>query len=125
MENLNTSFHLYIIFIFNIEDIIDIRIYDFVFRLTFNIFEKFHRKPTSGGTKGLYNTFPLEIFMLKKSITSFFEEFLDKESLFSDRSFLLSSYVPENILHRDNEVNRVANILAPALKQEKPSNWNN
>ena len=60
--------------------------------------------------------------MVKKSLTSFFEEFLYKESLFVDRSILSSSYTPQNIYHRDNEINKIANILAPALKQEKPSN---
>jgi len=60
--------------------------------------------------------------MKKKSLSSFFEEFLARESLFVDRNVLLSSYRPENILHRDKEVKQVASILAPALKQEKPSN---
>ena len=60
--------------------------------------------------------------MVKNSLTSFFEEFLYKESLFVDRSILSSSYTPQNIYHRDNEINKIANILAPALKQEKPSN---
>ena len=60
--------------------------------------------------------------MLKKSLTSFFEEFLYKESLFIDRSILQASYTPEAIHHRDKEINKIANILAPVLKQEKPSN---
>jgi len=60
--------------------------------------------------------------MIKKSLTSFFEEFLYKESLFVDRSILSSSYTPQTIYHRDKEINKIANILAPALKQEKPSN---
>jgi len=60
--------------------------------------------------------------MLKKSLTVFFEEFLHKESLFVDKRVLSSSYVPETIHHRDVEVKKVASILAPALKQEKPSN---
>jgi len=60
--------------------------------------------------------------MTKKSLSSFFEEFLDRESLFKDRSVLLSSFRPENILHRDKEINQIAGILAPVLKQERPSN---
>jgi len=60
--------------------------------------------------------------MLKNNLTTFFEEFLYKESLFVDRGFLLSSYIPETIYHRDKEINKAAAILAPALKQEKPSN---
>lgn len=60
--------------------------------------------------------------MSKKSLVSFFEEFLYKESLFIDKSVLSSSYVPETIKHRDKEIKKVANILAPALKRENPSN---
>jgi len=57
--------------------------------------------------------------MKKKSLASFFEEFLDKESLFIDRGVLLSSYLPENITHREKEIKQIANILAPSLKHEK------
>jgi len=60
--------------------------------------------------------------MEKKGVSTFFEEFLVRESLFVDRSVLLSSFAPENIQHREKEINQIANILAPALKHEKPSN---
>jgi len=60
--------------------------------------------------------------MLERGLESFFEDFLHKESLFTDRGVLLSSYTPETINYRDNEIKRIANILAPALKQERPSN---
>ncbi|MCH8004162.1 MAG: orc1/cdc6 family replication initiation protein [Nanoarchaeota archaeon] len=60
--------------------------------------------------------------MLKKSLTVFFEEFLYKESLFVDKSVLLASYIPETVYYRDIEVNKIAAILAPLLKREKPSN---
>ncbi len=60
--------------------------------------------------------------MIKKSLVSFFEDFLYKESLFTDRGVLMSSYTPEIVYHRDTEINKIANILAPAIKQEKPSN---
>ncbi len=55
-------------------------------------------------------------------IGSFFENFLKKESLFVDKSFLSSSYLPEEVLFREEQLQEVANILAPALRQEKPSN---
>ncbi|MBU0472255.1 MAG: orc1/cdc6 family replication initiation protein [Nanoarchaeota archaeon] len=60
--------------------------------------------------------------MIKKSLTSFFEDFLREESLFLDKRALQPSYTPETVYHRDSEINKIANILAPALKQEKPSN---
>lgn len=55
-------------------------------------------------------------------IGSFFENFLKKDSFFIDKSVLLSSYVPEEIPYREEQVQEVANILAPALRKEKPSN---
>ncbi len=64
----------------------------------------------------------MELYMIKKSLTSFFEEFLREESLFADKSILQPSYAPETVYHRDSEINKIASILAPALKQEKPSN---
>ena len=60
--------------------------------------------------------------MEEKGLTSFFEDFLAKESLFSNKQALQSAYLPESIFHRDSEIKQVANILAPALKLEKPSN---
>lgn len=60
--------------------------------------------------------------MFERGLESFFEDFLYRESLFTDRGALLSSYTPETINHRDNEIKNIANILAPALKREKPSN---
>lgn len=60
--------------------------------------------------------------MTKKSLASFFEDFLYKESLFVDREVLLASYTPETVHHRDSEISKIANILAPAIKQQKPSN---
>ncbi|MBU0628346.1 MAG: ORC1-type DNA replication protein [Nanoarchaeota archaeon] len=60
--------------------------------------------------------------MGEKGLTSFFEDFLSKESLFSNKQALQSSFIPETISHRDSEIKQVANILAPTLKLEKPSN---
>ena len=64
----------------------------------------------------------MEIGMERRSLVSFFEEFLYKESLFIDRDVLLASYTPKRVYHRDNEITKIANILAPSLKQQKPSN---
>jgi cell division control protein 6 len=60
--------------------------------------------------------------MIRKSLVSFFEDFLYKESLFADREVLMPSYTPEIVYHRDIEINKIASVLAPAIKQEKPSN---
>lgn len=55
-------------------------------------------------------------------IDNFFENFLKKDSLFIDKNVLLSSYIPEEVLFREDQLQEVANILAPALRVEKPSN---
>jgi len=55
-------------------------------------------------------------------VNSFFENFLKKESIFNNKSVLLSSYIPENILYREEQLQEVANVLAPALRVERPSN---
>src|SRR3989338_8989119 len=55
-------------------------------------------------------------------IKSFFENYLKKESLFTDKRTLMPSYIPEDILFREEQLQEVANILAPILRLEKPSN---
>lgn len=60
--------------------------------------------------------------MAQKGLTTFFESFLRKKSLFLDKKALQNCYMPETIKHRDKEIEQIANILAPSLKLEKPSN---
>ncbi|MBI5871620.1 ORC1-type DNA replication protein [archaeon] len=58
----------------------------------------------------------------EKDLTSFFEDYIKKEPLFINKKVLQASYTPETIPHREKEIQKVANILAPALRNEKPSN---
>lgn len=60
--------------------------------------------------------------MAEKGIKIFFEDYLGKESIFKNKKMLQSSYTPGIIPHRDEQVNEVAGILAPVLRNEKPSN---
>lgn len=60
--------------------------------------------------------------MGEKSLVGFFEDYLSRDSIFQDKSSLQDNYLPETISHRDNEIQTVARILAPALKRQKPSN---
>jgi len=60
--------------------------------------------------------------MTEKGLKGFFETFITKESIFKEKGVLQSSYTPNKILHRDEEINTIAHIIAPALKLEKPSN---
>ncbi len=60
--------------------------------------------------------------MVQNNLTNFFEKFLTKESLFIDKKVLQSTYIPDQISHRDEQINAIAEILAPTLRLEKPSN---
>ena len=60
--------------------------------------------------------------MKKNHINSFFETYLEKDSLFKDKDLLQSSYIPKNVPHREGEIDKIAGILAPCLKIEKASN---
>jgi cell division control protein 6 len=58
-----------------------------------------------------------------RSIQTIFQEFIEKKTLiFKDRNALTSDFTPDNIPHRDKEINTMASILAPSLKGGKPSN---
>ena len=59
---------------------------------------------------------------MEKGLESFFEAFLSRESVFFDKKALQSTYIPETVLHREEQQKQLANILAPALKGDKPSN---
>lgn len=60
--------------------------------------------------------------MVEKGLDVFFEMFLRKESVFFDKRALQSSYIPKIIPHREEQTKQLANMLAPSLKGEKPSN---
>ncbi len=59
---------------------------------------------------------------MERGLISFFESFVEKESLFSNKQALQTSYKPETIPHRDEQIKRIANILAPSLRFHRPSN---
>lgn len=59
---------------------------------------------------------------MEKGLISFFESFVEKESLFSNKQALQASYTPETVAHRDEQIKRIANILAPSLRFQRPSN---
>lgn len=60
--------------------------------------------------------------MAEGGLETFFEVFLRKESVFFDKRVLQSTYTPETILYREEQTKQIANVLAPALKKDKPSN---
>jgi len=60
--------------------------------------------------------------MAEKKIRGFFEEYIDKSSFFKNKKALQHQYNPDKIEYRDEQINQIANILAPVLRLEKPSN---
>ncbi len=60
--------------------------------------------------------------MESQGLDTFFEHYLKQDPLFLNKKILQSSYIPEALGHRDEQINSIANILAPAMRQEKPSN---
>ncbi len=59
---------------------------------------------------------------MEKEIETFFEAFLRRESVFFDKKVLQSAYIPETIPHREEQIKQIANIIAPSLKGDRPSN---
>jgi len=45
-----------------------------------------------------------------------------KARIFRDRFVLQASYTPDTIPHRDEQIEQIASIIAPALRGERPSN---
>ena len=75
-----------------------------------------------GEQRKCLNTTASSGIIMEMGLETFFEVFLRKESVFFDKRILQSTYIPENILHREEQTKQIANILAPALKMDKPSN---
>jgi cell division control protein 6 len=59
---------------------------------------------------------------MQEKLRSFFTDYLTKESIFLDKKLLTPNYIPEQILHRDEQISYIARILAPSLRLEQPSN---
>ena len=52
-----------------------------------------------------------------------FTQYLQKRnSLVKNKKILQSSYIPENLPHRDDKINEIVEIVAPSLNKDKPSN---
>ncbi|MBI2564840.1 orc1/cdc6 family replication initiation protein [Candidatus Woesearchaeota archaeon] len=60
--------------------------------------------------------------MAEKELINFFENYRKKNNIFKNRSILQLNYIPIKIPHREEQINNLAQILAPLIKKEKPSN---
>lgn len=59
---------------------------------------------------------------MEKKLEVFFENYIGKDTLFKNKKVLQANYIPKIISYRNKEIESIAQILAPALKLEKPSN---
>ncbi|MEK6874569.1 MAG: ORC1-type DNA replication protein [Nanoarchaeota archaeon] len=59
---------------------------------------------------------------MTKQLTSFFNQYLTAPTIFKNKRVLQSNYTPHTISHREQQIETIARILAPSLKNEKPSN---
>lgn len=60
---------------------------------------------------------------MKKTVQTIFQEFITKTTpIFKNRDVLTTDFTPENIQHRNQEINTIASIVAPSLKGGRPSN---
>ncbi len=60
--------------------------------------------------------------MGQKELDGFFAQFLSKAPLFLNKKVLQANYTPESIMHRDDQIKQIAQVLSPCLRNEKPSN---
>ncbi len=60
--------------------------------------------------------------MITKNLSNYFEQYLKRDVLFKDKKVFSMSYTPDQITYRDEQIDTMASILAPALRLDKPSN---
>jgi archaeal cell division control protein 6 len=58
----------------------------------------------------------------EKSLSQYFEKYLEKGSVFVNKQVLQTVYTPSNIPHREKQSSQIAAIIAPVLRKERPSN---
>ena len=51
-----------------------------------------------------------------------FNSYIEKPTVFKNKKTLTSSFIPMKILHRNEEINQISSILAPALRGYQPNN---
>jgi len=60
--------------------------------------------------------------MSRGNLKSMFSDYIESDSFFKNKDALTTNWKPENILHRDQQINDLASILAPSLRGDDPSN---
>ncbi len=55
-------------------------------------------------------------------LTDFFKQAKEGKRIFRNKDVLTDRYFPDKIMHRDEQIKAIAEILSPALRLERPSN---
>ncbi|MFT4343446.1 MAG: ORC1-type DNA replication protein [Candidatus Woesearchaeota archaeon] len=59
---------------------------------------------------------------MPRELSHVFDRYMKTKPIFKDKFYLQSNYLPDEVEHRDKEINLIAEILASSLRMEKPSN---
>ncbi len=59
---------------------------------------------------------------MQTNLDKMFKSYLEKKPIFKNKNTLTENYSPGNIVHREEQINQIAKILAPAIREEKVSN---
>ena len=62
------------------------------------------------------------IYMEHVDIKDRFRHYMKAKSIFSNKSALTEAFDPENLPFREKQTEKIARVLAPVLKFEKPRN---
>ncbi len=60
--------------------------------------------------------------MAQVSLNDIFQRYVEKRTTFKRKDTLSIQFTPENIPHREKQIKQLGMILAPTLREEKPSN---
>jgi len=83
--------------------------------------ESLNRNSIYSGNCSREPTIPMEMMDLGE--TNIFNQYLKKtNTIIKNKKILQTTYIPENLPHRDDKIGEIAEILAPALQGDKPSN---
>ncbi len=87
-----------------------------------DIFKYFPREIEVATLWGVAMQEDIKKFFEDKKPSGLFSKFLAKNPLFKNKDVLSGSYIPKKIYHRDEQINQIASILAPALRGQLPNN---
>jgi cell division control protein 6 len=60
--------------------------------------------------------------MAQVSLNEIFKNYVEKRNIFRQKDILSIQFTPDNIPHRERQINQLGLMLAPILRGEKPSN---